>query len=354
LNADVIVVGGGVIGLCGALALSERKLDVLLVSEPTLGEASRAAAGMLAPSVERSASEPDEFGIACRDRYPSYLEFLSERTGMTVPLNRLGILQVALTEKGIKGLRGSASPTSEWLDGDDLIRLEPSLTHALGAVLNPLDGSVDNIALTDALSEAARREKRITFLDGRISEILSRADSVSAITRDSKTLSAPKMVLAAGAWSGTIAGARFASAVTPVKGQLISFHASPLEHVVYGPRGYVVPRSGFTIGGSTTESTGFDSSTTEEGIAKITSASREICPSLELIPVERAWGGLRPGTPDALPIIGEDPEMPSIVYACGHGRNGILMAPLTGDIIADLVTASPLRRDLVQFRPDRF
>src|SRR5438067_13303840 len=112
---DVVVAGGGVVGLCAAVALAERGVSVVIVTQSRLGEASRAAAGMLAPSVERSSAEVDEFGIASRDRFPSYLEFLAERTGISVSLNRGGILQVAFSEKGIKGLRRSASHGSSWL-----------------------------------------------------------------------------------------------------------------------------------------------------------------------------------------------------------------------------------------------
>ena len=102
------------------------------------------------------------------------------------------------------------------------------------------------------------------------------------------------------------------------------------------------------------EDVGFDASTTSEGVAKVRSAAEEICPSLSRNDETRSWAGLRPVTPDMLPILGPDPEHPSIIYACGHSRNGILMAPLTGDLIADLVTATPLSRDLGQFRPGRF
>lgn len=354
VTADVIVAGGGVVGLCAAVALAECGVDVLMVSQSIVGEASRAAAGMLAPSVERLPAEVDEFGIAARDRYPSYLEFLSERTGIEVPLNRRGILQIALSGKGIKGLRGSASPGSSWLERNELVSLEPALSHALGAVHNPLDGSVDNIALADALASAATASNRITILRERISTVAMDRDGASARTTEGTTLSAKKIVIAAGAWSGTIEGAPLGRAVVPVKGQLIEFERSPLSHVVYGPRGYLVPRGGSAIAGSTTERTGFDSSTTDEGIAKVTAAATEICPDLEKQKMRRAWAGLRPVTPDGRPLIGTDPETPSLIYACGHGRNGILMAPLTGDLVADLVTASPLRHDLVQFRPDRF
>ena len=353
-TADATVAGGGVIGLCCALALAGRKLDVVLVSEPIRGEASRAAAGMLAPSVERAAADPDRFGLAARDRYPSYLDFLKERTGISVALNRRGILQLALSEKGIKGLRRSAPSSSSWLGRDDVVRIEPALAHALGAVHNPLDGCVDNVALLDALTAAVTDNRRITLRADRIVAVSGNEKGMSARCANGDSVPSGTVVIAAGAWAGTIRGARFAGAVTPARGQLISWDGSGLEHVVYGPRGYVVPRSGAVIAGSTMERTGFDASTTEAGIAKVREAAVEIIPGLVAGRAARAWAGLRPVTPDLLPIIGPDPETPGVIYACGHGRNGILMAPLTGDLIADLVTGSPLPHDLTQFRPDRF
>ncbi|MDQ3673560.1 MAG: FAD-dependent oxidoreductase, partial [Gemmatimonadota bacterium] len=143
-------------------------------------------------------------------------------------------------------------------------------------------------------------------------------------------------------------------AVAPARGQLVLYYSSPLRHVAYGPRGYVVPRGDGTIGGSTMESTGFDAGVTEAGISKVRDACEEICPPLAALGPPRAWAGLRPVTPDMLPLLGPDPEHSSIIYACGHSRNGVLMAPLTGDVVADLVTGAPLSHDLAQFRPGRF
>src|SRR5688500_2128988 len=137
MTADVIVVGGGIIGLCCATSIARRGLSVTLVSEPRSGEASAAAAGMLAPSVEKSSGPAHRFAIAARDFFPSYLEELAEETGIRVPLNRLGVLQVALTEKGVQGLRKTAGAGSQWLDRSELWSLEPTLGHALGAVHNP-------------------------------------------------------------------------------------------------------------------------------------------------------------------------------------------------------------------------
>ncbi len=354
LSAEVIVVGAGLIGLTTAAALAERGLSVTLIGEHLAGEASPAAAGMLAPSVERAIGPAHDFAVAARDRFPSYIQFLAERTGIEVPLNRLGILQVALSEKGIKGLHKTAMPTARWLDSSELHEREPALSHALGAMFNPDDGAVDNVVLLDALNRLVSASNRIERVDDLATTIDAETDSATVKTGDRSSYTARRVVLAAGAWVGQIAGARFALAVQPARGQLVSYSTSPLRHVSYGPRGYVVPRGNHTIGGSTMENVGFDASTTPGGVQKVRAAAEEICPRLTKSENPKAWAGLRPVTPDMLPILGADPERPALLYACGHSRNGVLMAPLSGDIIADLVTGTPLSRDLSQFRPDRF
>jgi len=309
---------------------------------------------MLAPSVERAIGPAHDFGIAARDRYPSYIEFLAERTRIRVPLNRRGILQVALSGKGVKGLKKTAPPTARWLDAKELRELEPALAHAAGAMFNPDDGAVDNTVLLSALLKLVSTSARVVLVNDAVIDVEPRESSAAVRTRSGTTHSAHQVVLAAGAWVGRISGARLGRAVKPSRGQLVSYATSPLGHVTYGPRGYVVPRGNLTIGGTTMEDVGFDASTTSEGVEKVRSAAEEICPSLSRNNATRSWAGLRPVTPDLLPILGPDPEHPSLIYACGHSRNGVLMAPLTGDLIADLVTATPLSFDLAQFRPGRF
>lgn len=309
---------------------------------------------MLAPSVERATGAAHDFAIAARDRYPSYVKLLAERTGITVPLNRLGILQVATTEKGVKGLRKTALPSTRWLDARELREIEPSLSHALGAMLNPDDGSVDNTILLTALNRLCDASDRIVRTVAAVTGIAAANDSCTVVTATGERRTARRVVIAAGAWAGQIGGARFAQRVEPARGQLVSYGSAPLNHVAYGPRGYIVPRGATTIGGSTMENAGFVSETTDAGMRKVRTAAEEICPALGAAPIVAAWAGLRPVTPDMLPIIGPDPEHPSVLYACGHSRNGVLMAPLTGDLIADLVTESSLSHDLSQFRPDRF
>jgi glycine oxidase len=351
---DVIIVGGGLIGLAAAVAVAERGLTVSVFGEHRPGEASPAAAGMLAPSVERASGPAHDFAIAARDRYPDFLQLLAERTGIRVPLNRHGILQLALSEKGIRGLKRTALSTSRWLDAKETRALEPELSHGLGAMFNPDDGAVDNVILLEALERLVASSVRITKFDETATAIEPGKNSCQLQTRSGRSFDAPHVVVAAGAWAGKITGARFARPVDPARGQLVLYALSPLRHVVYGPRGYLVPRGDGTIGGSTMENTGFDAGITNEGVQRVRDAAEEICPRLAAAARPRAWAGLRPVTPDLLPIIGVDPEHSSVVYACGHSRNGVLMAPLTGDVVADLVTGTTLSHDLSQFRPGRF
>lgn len=353
-TADVAVAGAGLIGLSVARGLAKEGLKVLLIGDHSPGEASSASAGMLAPSVERTPGPAHDLAVASRDLFPGFVDALQEESGIEVPLNRLGILQVAVTSAGVKGLRKSMLSGAEWLGADELHRLEPALSHALGAVLSRSDGCVDNIRLLEALGVSVRRSG-IEPVTDRVVGIESETAGVTVTTESGAKYNCGHVVVAAGAWSSRISGARLAKAVTPAKGQMLSYDLTPLHHVVYGPRGYLVPRQrGHTLAGSTMEDVGFESGTSAEGIAKVKSIAAEICPSLWEAEPATSWAGLRPITPDLLPLIGPDPENPRIVYACGHSRNGVLLAPITGETVTDLVVGRGVGFDLTQFRPDRF
>lgn len=354
-SADVVVIGGGIIGLSSAAAIARRGKSVLVVSVAQQGEASRAAAGMLAPSVEQSDGPAHDFAISARDFYPELLEQLADETGIRVPLNRLGILQVALTERGARGLKKTAPATSEWIDRQELAHLEPTLSHALGAIFNPDDGAVDNVVLMTALNELVGKTAAIARLDAEAVAVREGGAGVIVDLASGESVQGEKVVVASGAWAARLLGLKALKKVEPCKGQLVSYDSIGLRHVTYGPRGYLVPRaSGVTVAGSTMEMTGFDSSTTEAGIARVKSAAEEIAPGLALSNVRAEWAGLRPITPDMQPIIGADEENPAIIYACGHSRNGILLAPLTGEAVAALAVGESPQHDLSQFRPGRF
>ena len=352
-TADTIVVGAGVIGLCIANALAKKGQIVSLIGDHRAGEASRAAAGMLAPSVEQSKGPAHDFAIAARDFYPEFLESLADDTGIRVPLNRLGILQVALTSRGVKGLRKTAPETSTWIDRAELVKMEPTLGHALGAVFNPDDGAADNVILMNALEAVVDDSPTISRWDSPVVSVSRDAPTVTLASGEK--IDARTVVIAAGAWGSAIEGVKGIEAVSPCRGQLISYKSIGLRHVTYGPRGYLVPRaSGTVVAGSTMEEVGFDSSTTPAGLAKVKSAAEEIAPGLAISPITQEWAGLRPITPDMLPIIGKDPEADHLIYATGHSRNGILMAPLTGETVAALAVGESPAHDLSQFRPGRF
>jgi glycine oxidase len=359
-NADVVVVGGGLVGLACAAAIARSGASVAILDYPHPGGASTAAAGMLAPSVDRADGAAAAFAVAARDRYPSYVDWLAETSRVAIPLNRAGILQVAATPSGVRGLRKAIRGEARWLDRAALLEIEPSLTHALGAVHHPLDGAVDNVALVQALATFANNSARVRVRSSRAVELTFEAGRPTVRTQDGTTHGCARVVLAGGAWSGTIAGLPRPLPVVPLRGEMLAYVDVGVRHVLFGPRGYVVPRAtrmdvaAETLVGATSDAVGFDASTTTGGGSRLRDAGAEILSRFRLLAPVRHWAGLRPMTPDLLPIIGPDPDEPSILYACGHSRNGILTAPLTGDCIAALVRGDSPPHDLQPFRIDRF
>jgi glycine oxidase len=375
--ADVTVVGAGVIGLAVALALADDGRAVWLISEPRPGASSAAAAGMLAPSVEEppagGTSEPaHRFAVAARDRFVSYLADLGERSGIPVPLNRLGILEVALDESEGEALRarrglgdGEEQATrgraGEWLEASALAALEPGLRQLHGALLHANDGAVDNVALLRALETAIECTPLITRVQDAVREVsLDRPDSARVTTIAGEAYDSAHIVLAAGAWTPQIRGLPRPLPIEPVRGQMFDVvvdgaaGAERLRHVVYGPRAYLVPRGQRLLVGATMEHVGFDARTTEAAMADLHAGARELWPPMARAQAASRWAGLRPATPDLLPIIGLDPDYPALVYACGHSRSGILMAPLSADCVAALITGARLPADLAAFGVDRF
>ena len=353
-TADVLVAGAGLIGLACALAAAERGLSVQLIGEARPGESSPAGAGLLAPSIEREEGHASEFGAAARDRYPAYIDWLRNRTGIDVPINRDGIIQLAVNDAGVRRLQRGMSGHARWLDARELSRLEPALSHALGGVLHPLDGWVDNVRLLEAMRMAASGHSRITIVPDRVSAVEFSHDA-RATLRGGQTFAGQHLVLAAGAWSATIAGLPRPVPVEPVRGQMISYAGSPLTRAVYGPTGYVVPRSdGRTLVGATAERVGFDPAVTSEGIARLTRTAAEIIPDFRTVEPAHAWAGLRPISADLQPILGPDPDEPRLLYATGHSRNGILMTPLTGDCIGALLDGQATPASIREFSIARF
>jgi glycine oxidase len=354
-GADVLIIGGGLVGLSTALACAAQGLRVHVLHRTRPGTASFAGAGMLAPSIEPNSGAAQQFAIAARDRYPSYLAWLASRGAPVVPLNRRGILDLALDAQEVPGKRGRMPSAAEWLDADAVAKLDPGYAGALGAVLHPKDGAVDNVGLWDALWATAEEDPRVRLIDEQVVAVVREAGGVRARGRSGDMYEGLRLVLAAGAWAAELEGMPRALPVSPLRGQMIAYASAPVRYVAYGAGGYAVPRAnGETWVGATMEQVGFAPGTTPAGAAQLTGAAKRMVPDLRGHEPVRHWSGFRPVTPDMLPIIGADPKDPRVIYACGHSRNGILMAPLTGDCVSALITGSPVGVDLTPFSVMRF
>jgi glycine oxidase ThiO len=348
-TADVIVLGGGIAGLTVALEAARRDLSVIVLDTPRPGAASRAAAGMLAPSVEDVPASMLGAAFAARDHYPAYLAELRERTDIEVPLDRGGILQLA-SESDADALRRRAPVGAEWLDAAALADREPAFAGHHGALLHPHDGAVDNLLLMDALERAVATEASIKRVSADVLSI--DADQPSALTPTRGRFYSARLVLCSGAWAGGLAGLPRRVAVRPVRGQLLRLAHSPIHHVTYGAGGYLVPRGDTLLVGATSEEAGFENETSLAGLATLRNIASRAIPSLANALVVDHWAGLRPMSLDTHPILGADPESPALVYACGYSRNGILFAPWAAAQLASVLVGDPAP-ELAPFRVDR-
>ncbi|HZI41103.1 MAG TPA: FAD-dependent oxidoreductase [Gemmatimonadaceae bacterium] len=347
--SDALIVGDGVIGLATALAIARAGGSCRILGRTVPGAASAASAGLLAPSIGSADPVFRSFMIASRDLYPAWLHWLAERTGIEVTLNRRGIIELGANTKanGVESTRG------EHLAHNALQALEPAIAPT-DASLHPTDGYVDNVRLLAALQEAVRCEWSIEVVEGRASGIEPGIDGCTVTTEDGRTQRASCVILAAGAWSALISGAPRPIPVEPVRGQMLQLAGAPLSHAVSAPDAYLVPRGDSTLVGSTLERVGFDSSTTSPALEHLRAAACAVVPEFTGARVERAWAGLRPMTPDGLPVLGRDPDLPSVIYACGHAKNGILLAPITAECIAAEVAGSTAPMPIDAFRVQRF
>ena len=355
-RADLLVIGGGIAGLSTALAAAERQLRVLIVDDARPGAASAAAAGMLAPSLEAHSPAVRAVAMDARDAYPDFLARLRERANIDVALNRHGILELAPSASDLAVHTSRAGPEAQSLDAHELAKAEPAFAGHAGAVLHPKDGSVDNVALMHALAEAVVREPRIDRLPDRVTSLDVAAARPTASTASGERIECARILLASGAWAAGIAGLPRVIPVHPVRGELLLLACAPISHVTYGSGGYLVPRGQTLLIGATSEDVGFESRTTGAGRASLLAIARRAIPALRQSAVLHHWAGLRPVSPDGLPILGADPDIPALLYACGFSRNGILLAPwsaghlaglICGDRSSDLLSPFSLTRLLV-------
>jgi glycine oxidase len=355
-SPDVIVIGGGLVGLACTLALAERGLRVVLLADVRAGEASPAAGGILAPSVDRVTGPAHDFAIAARDRFPAFVRALAEHTGIDVPWWRAGVIELVEREIEADAARASAiGRGAEWLDTQLLSEAEPALAPMPGALRYEDDAVVNNLVLMRALKARVGRHSRVLVANDPAEEISFPGQGAEVRTRLGATVSTGHVVLAAGAWAPQLAGLPRPLPIEPVRGQMLSIAATLVTHAVISLEGYLVPRGdGRTLLGGTLERVGYEPATTPEGLALVRARAEAICPAVGRSRTLNGWAGLRPMTPDLQPIIGPDPDQPSLVYACGHSRNGVLLAPATGEVVASMVAGERPALDVSAFAVDRF
>lgn len=365
---ETVVVGGGIAGCAAALALGSRGAAVTVVegARPGAG-ATGASAGILAAQYE--VTEPSallHLKVESRARWPRFAATIEELSGQSVHLRGDGLLVANFSEtdheraQAMAAWQRQAGLAAELIPQDEALRVDPGISERpLSYLWLPDEARVDTQRLAEALYPALARANIRVITGNPVAAIRERDGHVTGvIMADDRSLDADAVVLAAGAWSGTIRGLPRPLPVRPIRGQILRYPpaCTTLRRVVADPHGrYLVPRAdGSILAGSTMEETGFDQSITDEGKAVIQEAAGHLAPRLaQCKPVEH-WAGLRPLTADSAPVLGPDPNLAGLVYATGHGRSGILLAPVTGEMVAEILLDGDSTLDWRPFRPDRF
>ncbi|HTR76742.1 MAG TPA: FAD-dependent oxidoreductase [Gemmatimonadaceae bacterium] len=353
-SPDVVIVGGGVVGLAIAVEAGRRGLTVDLFDAGRTGAASRAAAGLIAPTLGTAPPGVTALFLAAAREYPDFLDWLAEIGAPRVPIG-WGVLEVAASADRLHALQ-AGNPEARVLNARSLREIEPALTTAAGAVMHAADAWLDPGSLVDALASATERMDCVRRSSAAIRAIDVLPQEIALRTEDGTVQHAPLVVVAAGAWSAHIGGLPTALPVTPARGQLVLIQGPhQLTRAVAFDDGYIVPRGDGVIVGSTMEHVGFDPTTTPAALRGLEESARAVIPgTVAAARSRRGWAGLRPVTPDMLPIIDRDPRSQRLIYACGHSKNGVLLAPSTARAVVALLTGERPTIDMAPFSVGRF
>jgi glycine oxidase len=342
---DAIVVGAGIIGCAIARELSRRGVGVLVLEARTAGAgATQASAGVLAPYIEAPAEGPlQALTVRSLAMYDEFVAEVARDASTVIEYRRCGTLEVASDAASATRLESlgewtrSVGVDAHWIDRADINRFEPAVGRTEGGLLVPTHGYVRASQLTAALLEAARRAGA-SFESGRKVDRVGYEGQDVTISAGGASYRCRTIVIASGSWSGMLAKA---TAVKPIRGQLLQlrWNGPAISRVLWSESCYVVPwADGTLLVGATVEDAGFDERLTAGGVRDLLTAASALLPGVADATFVEARVGLRPATPSGLPAIARSTEHRSVVYATGHYRNGILLAPLTAQLVADLIT----------------
>lgn len=368
MNSDILIIGGGVIGLSLARALHKKGFKrITILEKGRIGkESSYAAAGMLA--VQAETNQPDTFFDFCRESnklYPRFAEELFDETAVDIELDKAGTLYLAFNETDESELREryewqkKAGLAVEKLSAIETHKLEPFVSPEIrGSLFFSNDWQVENRKLIHALKKYCEFNEIEICENVEIENFLIENGKIIGAETASEKFYAETVVLATGAWTSLIKADGFAlPKIKPIRGQIIEYHTAKrlFQKVIYSPRGYIVPRQdGRILVGATVEDAGFDKTVSENAAEFLRENAQEIAPNLINLKIHDEWIGLRPFAADGLPVLGAVEEIENLFIATAHYRNGILLAPITAKILADKIADNKDSDYLDNFSPRRF
>jgi glycine oxidase len=362
---DVAIAGGGLIGGAVALELAQAGLSVALFEKGQPGrEASWASAGILSPAPETPGMIPMvPLGKASMALYPGFAANVEEISGQSVGLRSFGTLDALFSRDATRdlstliALHHGLGLKAEPLRPEEARELEPALSPDVqAAALRPDEACIDNRALTKAVLRAAEESGAQIFPDHEVAAIWRDAGRCAGLKLRNQNVPAKWTIIAAGCFSANIDGVAAYAPVRPAKGQMVSLRADELkiERVLWSEKVYLVPRNdGRILAGATVEYVGFDRHVTAGAVQKVLSAAIELAPGLANARIEETWAGLRPDSPDHLPILGPT-DLDGVLIATGHFRSGVLLTPITARLLREWITEQRVSIDWDRLNPMRF
>jgi glycine oxidase len=364
---DVAIVGAGIIGCSIAFELAKAGMQVCVLERGGIGEeSSAAAAGMLSGQHGvTNLGARYQLHVEARELHGRLADDLREQTGIDVGFCRWGLLELLFTPGEVRAadrccaIQTQAGLRVERLSREETLALEPALAPDLQGSIRYVDEAhVHNGRLTIALAEAARRTGAELRSGAPALALIRERERVVGVQTSTETVYAEAVIVANGAWSSDlIRPLGLMLPVKPMRGQMLAVRTVPraVSQIIYGRHMYLVPRpDGETLVGATVEDVGFRKEVTLEGLEELIQAGRHIAPGMMGQPVIRTWAGLRPGSPDGLPLVGPVAGLPGLILAVGHHRNGILLGPLTGVLVKQWLVDHVQSPYLDLLRPERF
>jgi glycine oxidase len=375
--SDVVIIGGGIVGLACAYECAKARASVTLLEYGKTGmQATNAAAGMLAPLSEALGPGPMfDIGVQALAEFPALVADMESQVDFGIELQLDAILKVAFTQDQFEELRArrdrltAAGHELELLDAAQCREAEPRMSdRIIGALYSPNEGSINNQLLALALERAAMAHGAVIRQRAPALGFRASGERIVSVRTADEDVAGDTFVIAAGARSAQIAAKlshpRLKTAnrrprlpIRPIRGQMIALGgmSTPIRSIVWGPDGYLVPRAnGIVFAGATVEDVGFRRRTTQRGMRQLRSMANTLVPQLSAAQHLFEWAGLRPATPDGMPIIGPAPGLSHVIIASGHYRNGILLGPITGRMVADGITRGDWAGVPTEFWPSRF